>query len=135
MRKNLTFADCLASFLAPCRLLQTKQQSSINVYLFFGIQHKPSVEHVIAHDKMRMERLEKLLENRRRQLQDHHSGRRLLDEKEHAAVTRSVNNYQRKLDILASETMAHKLDKLEEHTGEAWKNMNTLDYIDLTRRD
>lgn len=65
-------------------------------------------EEVLASRKRRSEQLESILIDAKQRLDDHNSGRKLLDNTEKAALEKKIEIFQRKL-----ETMTGELDERE----------------------
>lgn len=92
-----------------------------------------SPEAVAEYDAKRALHIEKLLEEHGRKLQDHKSGRRLLDDEEHRKLLRQVDAFQRKLTQINGATDKDRMERLlevREHQNEL-----RVDYLDFDKPD
>mmetsp|Transcript_14314 Transcript_14314/g.19952 ORF Transcript_14314/g.19952 Transcript_14314/m.19952 type:complete len:134 (-) Transcript_14314:194-595(-) len=78
----------------------------------------------------RMSKLAEMLEDRKSQLEEHVSGRKLMNSEDHARVTRQVKNFQMKLDQFHAMTQDDKNQLLREEL-EAMRDMHTIDHINM----
>eukprot|EP00544_Gedaniella_sp_CCMP2646_P010091 CAMPEP_0202505388 /NCGR_PEP_ID=MMETSP1361-20130828/47153_1 /ASSEMBLY_ACC=CAM_ASM_000849 /TAXON_ID=210615 /ORGANISM="Staurosira complex sp., Strain CCMP2646" /LENGTH=129 /DNA_ID=CAMNT_0049139121 /DNA_START=133 /DNA_END=522 /DNA_ORIENTATION=- len=83
------------------------------------------------HDR-RMLKLGELLSARKKEIDDHNSGRRRLNSEDHARVLRQVTNFQRKLDEMNSKDKEEH-QRFLEHEADAYDRMNSIDYIDFDK--
>mmetsp|Transcript_3568 Transcript_3568/g.6541 ORF Transcript_3568/g.6541 Transcript_3568/m.6541 type:complete len:89 (+) Transcript_3568:240-506(+) len=83
------------------------------------------------HDR-RMLKLGELLAARKKEIDDHNSGRRRLNSEDHARVLRQVTNFQRKLDEMNSKDKEEH-QRFLEHEADAYDRMNSIDYIDFDK--
>jgi succinate dehydrogenase flavin-adding protein (antitoxin of CptAB toxin-antitoxin module) len=80
--------------------------------------------------EQRINKLEELLEQRQKQLNDHESGHRKLSSEEHARVLRQTNNFERKLNQLKN-IEPDELADLMQHEAESIYKLNSVDYLDF----
>mmetsp|Transcript_17781 Transcript_17781/g.21316 ORF Transcript_17781/g.21316 Transcript_17781/m.21316 type:complete len:134 (+) Transcript_17781:39-440(+) len=78
----------------------------------------------------RMAKLAEMLEERKSQLEEHVSGRKLMNTEDHARVSRQVKNFQMKLDQFHAMTQDDKNQLMREEL-EAMRDMRTHDRIHM----
>jgi len=78
----------------------------------------------------RMEKLEELLQDRKKELEDHQSGRRLMTDEKHAKTARQAENFERKLTKMKSITEQEKTEMFEQEV-DGFYAMNSVDYLDF----
>lgn len=72
---------------------------------------------IVDRNERRQQKLQRILEERERDLADHNSGRRFLSTEDHERVTSQVDNFRRKLDQILSMTDADREEMVEREIG------------------
>ena len=87
---------------------------------------------VLDYDLKRAAMLQEKLDHHRRRLEDHSSGRRLLEDADHERTLRQITVFSRQLERLDAEGHKEKMEKVQE-AREMFHNMHRSDYIDYSK--
>mmetsp|Transcript_24179 Transcript_24179/g.34618 ORF Transcript_24179/g.34618 Transcript_24179/m.34618 type:complete len:82 (-) Transcript_24179:82-327(-) len=77
-----------------------------------------------------MEKLEEMIQDRKRKLKEHESGHRRLNNDEHELVSRQARNFQRKLTQMKKMDPEDHADMLQ-HEAASLYQLNSVDYLDF----
>mmetsp|Transcript_92636 Transcript_92636/g.258929 ORF Transcript_92636/g.258929 Transcript_92636/m.258929 type:complete len:125 (+) Transcript_92636:100-474(+) len=82
-----------------------------------------SREHIIENHKRRRSQLRKLIDDAKAQVDDHESGRKLMEKEEHEKVTKRIGLYEQKLEKMPEEPDDKDIKRiLERETMRAERN-------------
>jgi oligoribonuclease NrnB/cAMP/cGMP phosphodiesterase (DHH superfamily) len=98
----------------------------------FHINQEEAYQAIVEHDKRRARMLKERLEHHERRLEEHTSGRMLLQDDEHERTLRQINVFSNHLDRLLSETYLEKMEKVHDARKSVY-NMHRNDYLDYSK--
>jgi len=82
------------------------------IYLFIISSTSSQKEEIKANRAKRREQLSKLLDEARESMEDHTSGRRLLEDKELHTLERKIDAYERKLETMQGEMDEREVERV-----------------------